>query len=58
MPLELKTGHASFSSEHKGQLIIYQMMMSETGYNVTSGLLLYLRYICYTMLKYCGLIFA
>lgn len=58
MPLELKTGRASFSSEHKGQLIIYQMMMSETGYNVTSGLLLYLRYICYTMLKYCVLIFA
>lgn len=43
MPLELKTGRASFSSEHKGQLIIYQMMMSEVGAPVDSGLLLYLR---------------
>lgn len=43
MPLELKTGRASFSSEHKGQLIIYQMMMSEVGAPVNSGLLLYLR---------------
>lgn len=43
MPLELKTGRASFSSEHKGQLIIYQMMMSEVGAVVDSGLLLYLR---------------
>lgn len=43
MPLELKTGRASFSSEHKGQLIIYQMMMSEVGKPVDSGLLLYLR---------------
>lgn len=44
MPLELKTGRASFSSEHKGQLIIYQMMMSEIGDRpVDSGLLLYLR---------------
>lgn len=43
MPLELKTGRASFSSEHKGQLMIYQMMMSEVGAPVDSGLLLYLR---------------
>lgn len=43
MPLELKTGKASFSSEHKGQLIIYQMMMSQVGKKVDSGLLLYLR---------------
>lgn len=43
MPLELKTGKASFSSEHKGQVIIYQMMMSEVGKKVDSGLLLYLR---------------
>lgn len=43
MPLELKTGRASFSSEHKGQLIIYQMMMSELGAPIDSGLLLYLR---------------
>lgn len=51
MPLELKTGRSSFSSEHTGQLIIYQMMMSQiqqqsTSPNATtidSGLLLYLR---------------
>lgn len=44
MPLELKTGKASFSSEHTGQLIIYQMMMSEMEQNpINSGLLLYLR---------------
>lgn len=43
MPLELKTGRASFSAEHTGQLIIYQMMMSELGESVESGLLLYLR---------------
>lgn len=44
MPLELKTGRASFSAEHTGQLIIYQMMMSEIEEStVDSGLLLYLR---------------
>lgn len=44
MPLELKTGRASFSSEHTGQLILYQMMMSKIeGSSVDSGLLLYLR---------------
>lgn len=44
MPLELKTGNASFSAEHTGQLIIYQTMMSEIGQtNVDSGLLLYLK---------------
>lgn len=44
MPLELKTGRASFSSEHTGQLIIYQMMLSEIRNDpVDSGLLLYLR---------------
>ncbi|XP_055319976.1 DNA replication ATP-dependent helicase/nuclease DNA2 isoform X1 [Sitodiplosis mosellana] len=44
MPLELKTGRASFSAEHSGQLIIYQMMMSEIEQStVESGLLLYLR---------------
>jgi RecB family exonuclease len=43
MPLELKTGRASFSAEHKGQVILYTMMMSELGNNVDSGLLLYLR---------------
>lgn len=44
MPLELKTGRASFSPEHTGQLIIYQMMMTEIEHeSINSGLLLYLR---------------
>lgn len=44
MPLELKTGRASFSPEHTGQLILYQMMMSEIeSKRIDSGLLLYLR---------------
>lgn len=44
MPLELKTGRASFSPEHTGQLIIYQMMMSSIADPaIDSGLLLYLR---------------
>uniref|UniRef100_A0A1B6CR65 DNA replication ATP-dependent helicase/nuclease DNA2 n=1 Tax=Clastoptera arizonana TaxID=38151 RepID=A0A1B6CR65_9HEMI len=43
MPLELKTGRASFSTEHRGQVILYTMMMSEIGSLVDSGLLLYLR---------------
>lgn len=43
MPLELKTGKASFSAEHCGQVILYTMMMKELGYSVESGLLLYLR---------------
>lgn len=43
MPLELKTGRASFSAEHRGQVILYTMMMTELGQSVDSGLLLYLR---------------
>ncbi|XP_055678410.1 DNA replication ATP-dependent helicase/nuclease DNA2 [Lutzomyia longipalpis] len=43
MPLELKTGRANFSLEHRGQLTIYQMMMSEVNPSTDSGLLLYLR---------------
>lgn len=43
IPLELKTGRASFSAEHKGQVTLYQMMMSESGRDAQSGLLLYLR---------------
>lgn len=43
MPLEIKTGRASFSLEHKGQLILYQMMMQDLGKQVNSGLLLYIR---------------
>lgn len=45
MPLEIKTGKASFSSEHRGQVIIYQMMMSEVGQKVDNGLLLYIRFV-------------
>lgn len=43
MPLEIKTGRASFSSEHRGQVTIYKMMMSEVGESVDTGLLLYLK---------------
>ncbi|XP_049819386.1 DNA replication ATP-dependent helicase/nuclease DNA2 isoform X2 [Aethina tumida] len=43
MPLELKTGRATVSLEHRGQVILYIMMMNKLGYNVPSGLLLYLR---------------
>ncbi|XP_033220291.1 DNA replication ATP-dependent helicase/nuclease DNA2 [Belonocnema kinseyi] len=43
MPLELKTGKSSFSPEHKGQVILYTMMMSLIGQQVDSGLLLYLK---------------
>ena len=44
IPLELKTGRPSGSSEHRGQVILYTMMMSEgERRNVESGLLLYLR---------------
>ncbi|XP_053674014.1 DNA replication ATP-dependent helicase/nuclease DNA2 [Anopheles nili] len=42
MPLELKTGRASFSFEHKGQLALYEMMMNLVGHRVNAGLLLYL----------------
>ncbi|KAJ8949315.1 hypothetical protein NQ318_006740 [Aromia moschata] len=44
MPLELKTGRATVSLEHRGQVMMYIMMMNKLGYNVPSGLLLYLRY--------------
>ncbi|XP_015518231.1 DNA replication ATP-dependent helicase/nuclease DNA2 isoform X1 [Neodiprion lecontei] len=43
MPLELKTGRPSFSLEHRGQVILYTMMMTVTGQDVEAGLLLYLR---------------
>ena len=43
IPLEIKTGKSSFSSEHQGQLILYTMMMNMTGREANSGLLLYLR---------------
>ncbi|XP_066159011.1 DNA replication ATP-dependent helicase/nuclease DNA2 [Euwallacea fornicatus] len=43
MPLEVKTGRASVSLEHRGQVLLYIMMMSKLGYQVSSGLLLYLK---------------
>ena len=43
VPLELKTGRPSNSAEHRGQVILYSMMMSERWPDPQSGLLLYLR---------------
>nr|XP_022919346.1 DNA replication ATP-dependent helicase/nuclease DNA2 [Onthophagus taurus] len=43
MPLEIKTGRTTVSLEHRGQVMIYIMMMLKLGYNVSSGLLLYLK---------------
>lgn len=43
VPLEIKTGKSSFSFEHKGQLILYQMMMQDLGRQIDSGLLLYIK---------------
>ncbi|KAH8269375.1 hypothetical protein KR018_008815 [Drosophila ironensis] len=43
IPLEIKTGRASFSMEHKGQLLLYQLMLSAQGRDTRSGLLLYLK---------------
>ena len=43
VPLELKTGRASGSVEHRGQVILYSMMMSERRADPEAGILLYLR---------------
>ncbi|XP_028132105.2 DNA replication ATP-dependent helicase/nuclease DNA2 [Diabrotica virgifera virgifera] len=43
MPLELKTGKTSLSLEHRGQVMLYLMMMNKIGYNASSGLLLYIK---------------
>ncbi|XP_050307742.1 DNA replication ATP-dependent helicase/nuclease DNA2 isoform X4 [Anthonomus grandis grandis] len=43
MPLEIKTGRASVSLEHRGQVLLYIMMMKKLGCPVSSGLLLYLK---------------
>lgn len=43
LPLELKTGRASCSLEHRGQVMLYVMMLNKFGYKAQSGLLLYLR---------------
>lgn len=53
LPLELKTGKASFSLEHRGQVMIYIMMMLKLGYKVSSGLLLYLRLVFFFEVKIC-----
>ncbi|XP_061197074.1 DNA replication ATP-dependent helicase/nuclease DNA2-like [Saccostrea echinata] len=43
VPLELKTGRASFSMEHKGQVTLYSMMSSDRRQDPKQGLLLYLK---------------
>ncbi|XP_014256899.1 DNA replication ATP-dependent helicase/nuclease DNA2 [Cimex lectularius] len=43
MPLELKTGKVSFSLEHRGQVILYCMLLRDLGERVDAGLLLYLK---------------
>lgn len=43
MPLEVKTGRASYSFEHKGQVILYLMMMGFRDQDIDTGLLLYLK---------------
>jgi DNA replication ATP-dependent helicase Dna2 len=50
-PLEVKSGRATMSLEHRGQVILYIMMMNKFGYQVSSGLLLYLRYFQIPSLK-------
>lgn len=51
LPLEVKTGRSTFSSEHQGQLILYTMMMNMTNRNTNSGLLLYLRHVTLDFLQ-------
>ncbi|KAK3590495.1 hypothetical protein CHS0354_015484 [Potamilus streckersoni] len=43
LPLELKTGKASYSVEHKGQVTLYSMMSSDRREDPGKGLLLYLK---------------
>ncbi|XP_026669989.1 DNA replication ATP-dependent helicase/nuclease DNA2 [Ceratina calcarata] len=43
MPLEIKTGRATFSHQHRGQVILYLMMMALTEEDTDTGLLLYLK---------------
>lgn len=43
MPLEIKTGRSSYSFEHKGQVILYLMMMGFKDQDIDTGLLLYLK---------------
>ncbi|XP_012939097.1 DNA replication ATP-dependent helicase/nuclease DNA2 isoform X2 [Aplysia californica] len=44
LPLELKTGKASFSVEHQGQVTLYSMMSAERRTDPGQGLLLYLKH--------------
>lgn len=43
VPLELKTGRASYSAEHKGQVTLYSMMSCDRRPDPEGGLLLYLK---------------
>lgn len=43
MPLELKTGRASYSAEHIGQINLYTLMLEERNKELLDGLLLYLK---------------
>lgn len=43
IPLEVKTGRVNVSIEHRGQVLLYIMLMNKLGYKVSSGLLLYLK---------------
>ncbi|PVD31406.1 hypothetical protein C0Q70_06818 [Pomacea canaliculata] len=43
LPLELKTGKASYSVEHKGQVTLYSLMTSDRRDDPEEGLLLYLK---------------
>ncbi|CAL1262620.1 unnamed protein product [Larinioides sclopetarius] len=43
LPLELKTGRATYSAEHIGQVNLYILMMEERTKEISDGLLLYLR---------------
>ncbi|XP_076271815.1 DNA replication helicase/nuclease 2 isoform X1 [Rhynchophorus ferrugineus] len=43
LPIEVKSGRATVSVEHRGQVLLYIMMMNKLGYKVSSGLLLYLK---------------
>ncbi|RLU18862.1 hypothetical protein DMN91_009220 [Ooceraea biroi] len=52
MPLELKTGRASYSFEHKGQVILYLMMMDFRNQEIDTGLLLYLKENAMQEIKY------
>ncbi|CAG5133176.1 unnamed protein product [Candidula unifasciata] len=44
LPLELKTGKASFSHEHNGQVMLYSMMSSDRREDPEEGILLYLKH--------------